>query len=214
MTVTEEARLPELPSARVATRPGAGGVAEQRRRIYQRHLLLFLVVGAALIAADLYTSPQIQWAYFVMVPWGLVFLLHSLGLKSRGYSFAEMLIPPRQRPVKEVYTVPLDYELVRARQLRDGVANAAGAVRHKDAALADKAVAAADGLVAAVEAVVVSLRGEGQAADKQVPSAQAAVDALDELHEGLLKVGVLEEPGDVVPIDVVNERAQALGQIE
>jgi len=213
--VTEEARLPDLPSARVATRPGAGGVAEQRRRIYQRHLLLFLVVGAALVAADLYTSPQIQWAYFVMVPWGLVFFLHSFGLKSRGYSIAEMLIPPRQRPVKEVYPVPLDYELVRARQLRDGIANAAGAVRDKDPALADKAVAAADGLVAAVEAVVASFREEDQAAAVEpVPSAQAAVDALGELHEGLLKVSVLEEPGDVVPIDIVNERAQELGQID
>lgn len=213
--MTEEARLPDLPSARVATRPGAGGVAEQRRRIYQRHLLLFLVVGAALVAADLYTSPQIQWAYFVMVPWGLVFFLHSFGLKSRGYSIAEMLIPPRQRPVKEVYPVPLDYELVRARQLRDGIANAAGAVRDKDPALADKAVAAADGLVAAVEAVVASFREEDQAAAVEpVPSAQAAVDALGELHEGLLKVSVLEEPGDVVPIDIVNERAQELGQID
>jgi hypothetical protein len=180
-----------------------------RRRIYQRHLLLFAVVCAALLALDNYTSPGIQWAHFMLVPWGLVFLLHTLGLKSRGYSVGEMIIPPRQKPLKAVYTVPFDYELVRARQLRDGVFSAAGALG--DRSLADRAVGAAEELVRAVEAVASSSRAEGRADDSQVPEAQAAVEALDDLHAGILKLEVLDDPDYALPIEAVEERTKALG---
>jgi 2TM domain len=215
--VTDEARQPELPTARVATRPGASGVAEKRRRIYQRHLLIFLAVNGGIMAADLYTSPGSQWAYYLVVPWFLIFLMHTAGLKSRGYSIGEMLIPPRERPIKEVYTVPLDYELVRARQLRDGVANAAAAVRQKDAKLADRAVAAADQLVVTLEGMVAAARSgkhrSDERAEQLVPEGQAALDALDQLHQGLLRVGVMEESEDAVPTQAVEERAAALRQL-
>ena len=208
MKVTDEAQKPELPTARVATRPGASGAAAKRRRIYQRHLLLFAAVCAALLAFDNYTSPGIQWAHFLLVPWGLIFLLHTLGLKSRGYSFGEMLIPPRQKPVKEVYTVPLDYELVRARQLRDGLFRAAGALG--DRALADRAIAAAADLVQAVEAMVTSSRAGNPATDSQVPEAQAALKTLDDLHVGILRLEVLDDSENALPIEAVEERAKAL----
>ncbi len=209
MRVADEARKPELPAARVATRPGTSGVAAARRRIYQRHLLLFAAACAALIALDNYTSPGVQWAHFVLVPWGLIFLLHTFGLKSRGYTFVEMLVPPRAKPVKEVYTVPLDYELVRARQLRDGISNAAGALN--DRTLADRAVAAADDLVQALESMVVSARTDDRSDDRRVPDAQGALEALNQLHVGLLRREVLEDSENTPPIAAVEERAQALG---
>jgi len=206
--VADEAQTPKLPTARVATRPGASGVAAMRRRIYQRHLLLFAAVCAGLLAFDNYTSPGIQWAHFLLVPWGLIFLLHTFGLKSRGYSFGEMLIPPRQKPVKAVYTVPLDYELVRARQLKDGVFSAAGALG--DRALADRAVAAAEDLVQAVEAVAASSRAGDRTDNRQVSEAQAALEALNDLHMGILKLEVLDDSEAVLPIEAVEERAKAL----
>ncbi len=212
--MSEETQTPALPTARVATRPGVSRVAETRRRIYQRHLLLFLAVGAGLLAADLYTSPDLQWAYYPLAPWFLVFVMHTIGLKSRGFTIGEMLIPPRERAVEEVYTVPLDYELVRARQLRDGVASAAAAVRDQDASLADRAVSAADDLVAAVESLVSSARSEKyrseDRAEKWVPEARAGLEALNELHQGLLSVEVLEEPLATVRVEPVEERARLL----
>lgn len=210
--MTEE--VPSLPTARVATRPGGGGVAEKRRRIYQRHFLLFLAVCVALIAADSQLSPGIQWAHFLAFPWLLVFALHTVGLLSRGYSVPELLIPPREKPVKEVYTTPLDYELVRSRQLRDGIAAAAGALRDKDAALVEKAVAAADELVNAMEGMVASARNakyrQEEQANNLAPDAQAALQALDGLHQGLLKVEVLEESTESVPVQAVEQQARTL----
>jgi hypothetical protein len=180
-----------------------------RRRIFQRHLLLFAAVCAGLLALDNSMSPGIQWAHFLLVPWGLIFLVHTLGLKSRGYTIGEMLIPPKQKPLKKIYTVPLDYELVRARQLRDGIFNAAGALGDKP--LAGRAVAAADELVQAVEAAAASSRAESPAATGQVPEAQAAISALNDLHVSLLKREVLEDSENELPIEAVEDRAKALG---
>lgn len=214
MNVTEERQQPALRKERVATRPGAGGVAERRRRLYQGHLLIFLVVNGGLIAADYLTSPGMQWAHFFVFLWCLLFLLHTLGLKSRGFSWIELFVPPRKKPVAAVYTTPLDYELVRSRQLRDGVANAAASIRTKHAALAEQAVAAADELVSAVEGVVAAARAQKYRPDEQaqrlVPEAQAALQALDRLHQSLIGVNVLDESADEVPIDAVNERVGAL----
>ena len=206
--MADDAQQSELPAARVATRPGVSGVAAMRRRIFQRHLLLFAAACASLLAFDNYTSPGIQWAHFMLVPWGLIFLLHTLGLKSRGYTVGEMLIPPKQKPVKKVYTVPLDYELVRARQLRDGIFRAAGALG--DRTLADRAVAASDDLVQAVEAVVTSSRAGSQATDGQVPEAQAALAALNDLHVGILRREVQADSESPLPIEAVEERAKLL----
>ncbi len=214
--MVEESQQPALPSARVATRPGVGGVAEKRRRIYQRHLLLFLAFGAALIGADLYTSPGVQWAHFPMVPWFLLFALHTIGLKSRGYSLFEMFIPPRKPKVREVYTVPLDYELVRTRQLRDGVANAAAALRGSNPEFAQQAVEAATELAEIMERLVAGIRsGEGSAnerAAKLAPAAQEALEALDGLHQGLIGAEVLEAEVNGAALDAVRERARALQQ--
>lgn len=212
--MVEEPGAPEIPKARVATQPGASGVSEKRRRIYQLHLLVFLAVNIGLIALDLYTSPDIQWAYFVTVPWFLVFLVHTLGLKSRGYSVGEMLIPPRPRPVSEVYTTPLDYELIRARQLRDGVANAVAAVETAGNQRPDRAMAAADKLVAAVENAVTLARQQNyrkaERSEQLVPAVQGALETLDQLHRGLLKLVVLEAEDEELPVAAVEEQAQAL----
>lgn len=214
MNVTEERQQPALRKERIATRPGAGGVAERRRHLYQGHLLIFLVVNGGLIAADYLTSPGMQWAHFFVFLWCLLFLLHTLGLKSRGFSWVELFVPPRKKPVAAVYTTPLDYELVRSRQLRDGVTNAAASIRTKHAALAEQAVAAADDLVAAVEGVVATARAQKYRPDEQaqrlVPEAQAALQALDQLHQSLIGVNVLDESADEVPIAAVNERVGAL----
>ncbi len=213
----EETITPEIPTARVATRPGVSGVSEKRRRIYQSHLLAFLAVNTGLLALDLYTSPGIQWGYFLTVPWFLVFLLHSVGLKSRGYSVGEMLIPPRNKPVREVYTTPLDYELIRARQLRDGIANAVAAARTAGNQAADQALAAADKLVAAVESTVTSAREQKyrqeEQSEKLVPAAQAAIEALDQLHRSLLRLLVLEEQNEELPLQTADERAESLEKL-
>jgi hypothetical protein len=212
--VTEEAQQPAVPTARVATRPGPSGVAERRRRIYQRHLLVLLAVFIALIAADQATSPGVQWAFYPIVPWLLIFVLHTVGLLGRGYSIIELLLPPRRLPVKDVYTTPLDYELVRSRQLHDGITKIADAVRPKDAELADGAVAAAKALLDAMESLVEHARSQTYRADDQakklVAPAQDAVAALDGVHRGLLKVQMLEEPVDQVPVEAVNEQASAV----
>jgi hypothetical protein len=170
MRVKEETQPAPVPKSRVATRPGPSGLAEHRRRIYQRHLLAFAAVCAVLIAIDQVTTPGIQWAYYPIAPWLLVFALHTAGLLSRGYSIGELLIPPRQAPIKDVYTVPLDYELVRSRQLHDGINNVAHAVRERDRQLADDAVAAADKLLDAMEKLVARARGEKyRAPRREVP---------------------------------------------
>jgi len=201
----------------VATRPGTSGVSEKRRRIYQGHLLAFLAINTGLIALDLYTTPGIQWAYFLTVPWFLVFLLHSIGLKSRGYSVGEMLIPPRHKPVRDVYTTPLDYELIRARQLRDGIANAAAAARTAGSQHADPALAAADKLVAAIEGTVTSAREKKYRQDEQserlIPAARAGIEALDQLHRRLLRVVVLEEKDEDLPVQTVEEKAESLAKL-
>ena len=213
----EETQTPAIPAARVATRPGTSGVSEKRRRIYQSHLLAFIAVNVGVLALDSYTSPGIQWGYFLTVPWFLVFLLHTVGLKSRGYSVGEMLIPPRNTPVRDVYTVPLDYELIRARQLRDGVANAVAAARTAGNQLADQALAAADKLVAAVEHAVTSARGQRYRQDQHsqelVPAAHAALEALDQLHRHLLRLVVLDEKNDELPVQIVEERAESLEKL-
>ncbi|MGD2215446.1 MAG: 2TM domain-containing protein [Gemmatimonadales bacterium] len=215
--MTDENGEPTLPAARVATRPGASGIAEHRRRLYQRHLALFLAVNLGLLAADLLTSPGLQWGHFLAVPWGLVFLLHTTGLKSRGYSFGELLIPPRDPPVRQVYTVPLDYELVRARQLRDGIVTAAAALRDKNRELSESAVAVADELLAAAEGAVLSVRSTGTHKDEQVrkllPEAQAALEVLDTLHRDLIRMEVMEDSPETTAIEPLRERAQSLRQL-
>lgn len=215
--MTEESGGTSLPTARVATRPGASGIAEHRRRLYQRHLLLFLAVNGGLLAADWFTSPGLQWGHFLVVPWGLVFLLHTTGLKSRGYSFFELFIPPRSPPVREVYTVPLDYELVRARQLRDGVVTAAAALRDKNRELSESAAAAADELVAATEGAVESVRAaktrKDEQAQKLLPEAQTALEVLDALHQDLIRMEVMEEADETDAIEPVQERAESLRRL-
>jgi hypothetical protein len=215
--VEEETRAPTTPAARVATRPGTSGVSEKRRRIYQVHLLAFLAANIGVLALDLYTSPGIQWGYFLTVPWFLVFLLHSVGLKSRGYSVGEMLIPPRNKPVRAVYTTPLDYELIRARQLRDGIANAVAAARTAGNQLADQALAAADKLVAAVESTVTTAREQKYRQDEQseklIPAAQAAIETLDQLHRRLLRLVVLEQQDEELPIQTVEDQAEDLAKL-
>ena len=212
--MSEETQQPALPASRVATRPGASGAPAQRRRLYQRHLLLLLGVGGAMVAFDLYTSPGMQWAHFLIFPWFLVFILHTIGLASRGYTVGELLIPPRAKAVREVYTTALDYELVRSRQLHDGIRNAAAPLREGDSALADEVVAAADELVSTVERMVTAVRANGEMLDgstsRQLVEAQQALATLDQLHRDLIRTDVLETPRDDLSLETLRERTQAL----
>jgi hypothetical protein len=207
-----------LRKERVATRPGASGFAEHRRRLYQRHLLVFLIIGGGLFALDDFVlSPGLDWAHFLLFPWLIVFVVHTLALKSRGYSFAELLIPPRQPPVREVYETPLDYELVRSRQLRDGVNGAAAAIRDAHTAVAEGAVAAADELVSAVEEMVASVRSgryrTDERAEKLVPEARAGLAELDRLHAELIRVEVEGGEPDPGPVEEVRQRAESIRRL-
>ena len=210
----EETQASPLPRARVATRPGASGVAEHRRRLYQRHLLIFLAINIGLIALDLYTGPGVQFAHFRAAPWTLIFLLHTFGLKSRGYSFGELFIPPRVLPVEEVYTTPLDYELVRSRQIRDGIVNAAAAVYDDDPDFAKGAEDAATGLVQAIEGLVGTVRAEKyrreETSEKLVPETQSALEALHQLHDALIRVEVLEESPAAAALAAVEEHTETI----
>lgn len=211
--MTEDTNQDPLPRSRVATRHGVGGVAEDRRRLYQRHLLIFLAVNGALVGADLLTTPGLQWAHFLAFPWVVLFLVHTFGLKSRGYTLAEMFIPPRRPEVKEVYTTPLDYEVVRSRQLRDGLATAAASIRDQHGEFADRVVSAADELLEAVEAAVTARRTDGGTmgeVSELTTQAQSALAALDALHREVLKVEVLEESPDEEPVDAAREQAAVL----
>lgn len=214
----EDAEGQTLRKERVATRPGASGFAEHRRRLYQRHLLVFLAIGGGLLAIDyLVLSPGLDWAHFLLFPWLIVFLVHTLGLKSRGYSFAELLIPPRRPPVREVYETPLDYELVRSRQLRDGVVGAAAAIRDAYNEFADGAVAAADQVVSAVEETVAGVRSgryrTDERAEKLVPEAQAGLLGLDRLHAELIRVEVEGGEPDASVVDEVRQRAESIRRL-
>ena len=211
----EEARKsPAIAGSRVATHQGVGGHAEQRRRTFQKHLLIFLVAGIGIAAIDAFViaPPNVQWAQWFIIPWTFVFSLHVLGLKSRGFSWVELVAPPKDAAIKEVYTAPLQYEVVRARQLRDGLTNAAASIRDSHPELADAASAAADELLAAVEHIYSASSGDpaGGSADQLVPDAQAALTALDELHYALLRVGVLDDSPEVTEIDSVKERTESI----
>ena len=206
---------------RVATRQGVGGHSEERRRRFQAHLLLFLAVNMGLVGVDklVLAPPGIQWAQWILIPWLFVFLTHILALKTRGFPWLELIVPPKKAVIKEVYTEPLAYEMVRSRQLRDGVAKAAEAVRAANPALADDAISAADELLDAAEKLVAVVQarseaegtGAGAGADAQdVTELQAALTELNELHQGLIGVRVLEKPAEEVAIASVRERAGAL----
>jgi len=210
----EETEELTLRKDRVATRPGGSGFALQRRRIYQRHLLALLLVGGGILAADYYVLvPGLQFGHFLLTPWVLIFLVHTFGLLSRGYTVGELLIPPRQPPVREVYDTPLDYELVRSRQLRDGVTSAAAAIRDQHGESADRAAAAADAMVQAVESLVGAIRSAYRSDDraqKVVPELHSALQALDALHAEMIRVEVEEGEPDGAPIAEVEERAEAV----
>lgn len=210
--MTEESQPTVYSKARVATRQGGGGGAsEERRRRFQNHLLLFLVVNSGVAAADYIAvaPPGIQWAQWLVMPWLFIFAIHLLGLKSRGFTWVELIVPPRKRVIKEVYTQPLEYEVVRARQLRDGITGSAASIRDQHPEVADAAVAAANELLDAVEKMVKGTLDDGSnaEAEKLVPEAQQALEAFDALHEALIRADVQEGPPESIPIDGVKERA-------
>ncbi len=202
---------------RVVVRQHAAGAGESRRRIFQRHLILYLVVNVGVVFLDhsVIAPFGIQWAQWIAVPWTLLFALHMVGLKSRGYSWGELLTPPRVEPPEEEYTDPLEYEVIRARQLHDGVASAAAAVRSDSADVAEAAVSAADDLLAAVEQRATAIRatGDGDAVEAAVPDFRAALDTLDALHDSLIAMDVLGEDGEKVPIEAVRERVRRLRKL-
>lgn len=212
--MTKDSRQNATAQPRVATRRGVGGHAERRRRTFQIHLLAFLAGNLAVAAIDAFViaPPNVQWAQWFITPWAFVFLLHVLGLKSRGFTWGELVIPPKEPEIREIYTAPLEYEVIRARQLRDGVSSAAASVRDSHPELADAALAAADALVEAVEELMAmtSSGGRTQRATELLPETQAALTALDELHRGLIGIGVLDAPAESVPIEPARERTDAL----
>lgn len=216
MSVTEETDTPALTDARVVTRRGASGAAVARRRFFQRHLLLYLAGNLGVIALDVaaVAPPGMQWAWWVVVPWTLVFAIHFVGLKARGYSLGEMFIPPRVEPLGEDYPVPLDYELVRARQMFDGIEGSTASLSHAHPEAAREALDAARALVAAIEAVVAAARVQDEAiAERVMGDVEDAIDALEELHEAVIGVDVLDEPAADLPIQDVREKAESLRHI-
>ena len=213
-----EERLPEPASPRVVTRREVGGMAQKRRKAFHRHLLLFLGANLAAGALDLWQSPRLDWAYWVLIFWGMLFLFHFYGLRSRGYSLGELFTPVKTEASRDEEAAPFDFELIRSRQLRDGIASAAEAVRKLDGQLANDAVAAADHLLTAVEELLTKTRERADAGTAKTearlkPELRAAVDLLDELHVGLIAVGVLEDAADRVPIQQARERAEALRKL-
>ena len=230
MSLTEETGASPLPppatDSRVIAHRVVGGASSQRRRTFQKHLLAFLAVSLGAAALDVaVVEPQgLQWAWWIVVPWAIVFAIHLLGLKARGYSFFDLLTPPKTEKVGEDYPVPLDHELVRARQLRDGVERSAASVAEANPETARQALAAADSLLGAIERLVASARGseggeggEGDGgshgrAERLVPELREAVELLGNLHEGLIAQAVLDEPPQELPIAAVEHKSEALGK--
>ncbi len=76
-------------------------MAQKRRKAFHRHLLLFLGVNLAAGALDVWQSrdeglqllARLDWAYWVLIFWGMLFLSHFYGLRSRGYSLGELFTP-------------------------------------------------------------------------------------------------------------------------
>ncbi len=219
MSLTEETGVSPVPDSRVVARRVVGGASAQRRRAFQKHVLAFLMVSLGIVALDVaVVKPQgLQWAWWLVVPWSIVFAIHLLGLKARGYSFYELFTPPKTEKAGEDYPVPLDYELVRARQLRDGIESSAASAAKAHPETAEQALAAADSLLAAIERLVASARGEGDSgshgrAERLVPELREAVELLGDLHEGLIAQDVLDEPPQELPIAAVEQKSEALGK--
>ena len=214
----EQTDTTALDTARVVTRTGVSRASAQRRRLFQRHLIAFLaaVLGSLVLDYMVVAPPGLQWAWWVITPWTLVFAIHFVGLKGRGYSIGELLTPPRTEVSEEDYPFPLDYEIVRARQLRDGIERAANSVAQSHGKPAARAVDAADALLAKLESVVANARASGseERIEQTVPEARAAVEALDELHEALIAVEVLEESVDVLPVEEVEDCEEALEKLQ
>ncbi|MEE8551301.1 MAG: 2TM domain-containing protein [Gemmatimonadota bacterium] len=193
-------------------------MAQKRRKAFHKHLLLFLGANLAAGALDVWQSPRLDWAYWVLIFWGMLFLFHFFGLRSRGYSLGELFTPVKTEAPREEEAAPFDFELIRSRQLRDGIVSAAEAVRKLDGQLANDAVAAADHLLTAVEELLTKTReradaGTAKTEGRLKPELRAAVDLLDELHAGLIAVDVLEDAADQVPIQQAREQAEALRKL-
>ncbi len=209
-----------ITESRVVARRGTSSASAERRRLFQRHLLLYLAVTVGISALDVaVVEPQgMQWAWWLVVPWTLVFAIHFLGLKARGYSFAELFVPPKTEKAVEDYPAPLDYELVRVRQIRDGIEDAASSVAKLHADAARAALEAVEDLASAMERLVASAHGEKQLGEERalrlVPKAKEAVHVLEDLHEALIGVEVMDEPVEDLPIQEVRERAEKLAEIE
>lgn len=213
----EETDTTALNTTRVVTRTGVSKASAQRRRLFQRHLIAFLsaILGSLVLDYTVVAPPGLQWAWWVITPWTIVFAIHFVGLKGRGYSIGEMLTPPRTQVSEEDYPVTLDYEIVRARQLRDGIERAANSVAKSHGKAAAQAVDAADALLAKLESVVANARASGSEEQIQqaLPEAQTAIEALDSMHEALIAVEVMEEPIDILPTDEIKTREEALARL-
>lgn len=204
---------------RVVTRRQAGGAGEGRLRTYQRHLALFVLVNGLGVGADLFTRPGLQFWHWVLAFWGLAFLAHTLGLISRGYTVGDLLTRARPPERIEEDAPPLEYELIKSRQLRDGVTRTAAAVREREPRVVDDAVQAADELQAGVEELVTAARAAGATGDDEGggrvrSSLETALERLDELHEGLLRASVFEVPAEeALAADPAHRHAESLREL-
>lgn len=204
---------------RVVTRRQIGGAGEERRRLYQRHLAAFLVVNLLGVGADVVMSPGIQFWHWVLVFWGVVFLVHTFGLVSRGYTVTDLVTPSRPKKRVEEDAPPLEYELIKSRQLRDGIVRAAAAVREREPAAVDEATDAANAVTAAVERLVdaaraASLDQHEDGRSEIQPQLQTALERLDALHDSLIRMSVFEAPAEeVLPSTPAREHADALDRM-
>jgi hypothetical protein len=202
----------------VVTRRVPVGAGQERRKTFQTHLLIFLGVNVAVLAIDLMTRPGIQFWEWVGFFTGVILIVHAFGLISRGFTVGELLVPPRAVGAGiDEEGPPLEYELVKSRQLRDGVSRAAASIRERTPQLVDEAVQLADELVDVVEDLVPRARSAGADAgrlERLTPAVGAAVERLDDLHAGLIRASVLDEPPEeALPVEAARQEVTRLREL-
>lgn len=203
---------------RVVARRQPSGAGHERRKTFQTHLWIFIGVNITTLAVDLMTQPGIQFWEWVAFFTGVILLLHAFGLISRGFTVGELLLPPRSAGAAiEEEGPPLQYELVKSRQVRDGVTRAAASLREQEPQLIDEAVQIAEALLAAVEALVPRARSTDLGADVAARAGTAveeALERLDDLHAGLIRASVMDEPPEeTLPMDAARAEVTRLREL-
>lgn len=51
---------------------------------FKQHLFMYLLINAGLFGIDYFDNGYLNWAYFVLLGWGVGILSHYISLKSGG----------------------------------------------------------------------------------------------------------------------------------